>query len=151
MFYRFLMVLTPMTPTPKFSVWCEHRVILAVISGSWDLITAADYVSEFKNLAAGLVDAPWAHIVYLDQWQLGVPEIEPVVQELVHWCIDNNLKFAAHVYCPNMIKQYQLDRMIVDNTSCLEKRVYPTQQQAFEWLASVGFALESRDLLRKVT
>ena len=140
-----------MTPTPKFILWCEQRVILAVINGSWDRITAVDYATEFKNLAAGLADAPWAHIVYLEQWQLGVPEIEPVVQELVNWCIDNNLKFVAQVYCPNMLKQYQLERMIVDNTSRVEKRVYPTQQQAFEWLASVGFALSPQDLLHKVT
>jgi hypothetical protein len=145
------MVLTVMTPTPKFNLWCEQRVILAVVSGSWDKIAALDYACEFKALAAGLIDAPWAHIVYLEQWQLGVPEMEPVVQDLLQWCIDHNLRFAAQVYCPNMIKQYQLDRMIPGRTPSFERRVYSTQQQAFDWLASVGFAVEPQDLSLKTT
>ena len=61
----------------KFQIWCEQRVVLAVVSGSWDWITAEQYSTEFKKVAAQLLDSQWAHIVYLDQWELGVPEIEP--------------------------------------------------------------------------
>ena len=69
-----------MKPTPKFRLWREQNVILATTNGSWNRFTAEDYAAEFKALAQPLTAAPWAHIVYLDNWQLGVPEIEPVWQ-----------------------------------------------------------------------
>ncbi|WP_445767155.1 hypothetical protein [Rheinheimera sp.] len=134
-----------MKPTPKFKLWREQRVILASINGSWNRFTAEDYASEFKALAVPLAGADWAHIVYLDNWQLGVPEMEPVIKQLLHWCIRHNLRYAAQVYCPDMLKKYQLDRMIV-STHSFERRVYPNEQDAFAWLASIGFATDTNQL-----
>lgn len=135
---------------PKFQLWREQQVILAAVNSSWDRRTAEEYMREFTKLAAPLTDSPWAHLVYLEKWQLGVPEIEPVIQELVQWCINNNLRFVAQVYCPHMVKQYQLNRMIIDNSEIFEKRVYPTQQEAFSWLASQGFHIPTQDLSHKL-
>jgi hypothetical protein len=128
--------------TSKFRLWRDQQVLVAVISGSWDQQTAADYTAEFIRTALPLINQPWAHIVYLDQWQLGVPEIEPVIQQLVTWCVNNQLRYAAHVYCPHMVKQYQLNRMISDETQRFEKRTYPIAEDAFAWLASHGFMVE---------
>lgn len=135
----------------KFQLWCEQKVILAVVNGSWDRRTAEEYAAGFKQLAAPLVHAPWAHIVYLDQWELGVPAIEPVIQDLVTWCIEHKLRCAAQVYCPNMVKKYQLERMIVDHTAFFERRVYPTQLEAFQWLASEGFLLETQNFQQQAS
>jgi hypothetical protein len=135
-----------MKPTPKFRIWQEQQVILASVNGSWNRFTAEDYAQEFKALAKPLVGTDWAHIVYLDNWQLGVPEIEPVITELVNWCIANGLRYAAQVYCPNMIKRYQLDKMIVEHTAQFERRVYPDEQHALSWLSSLGFAVDSTTL-----
>jgi hypothetical protein len=135
-------------PTSKFVLWREQRVILAKVKGGWNKFTAEDFSSQFKAIAMPLVGNDWAHIVYLDNWQLGVPEIEPVIQDLVSWCIGNGLRFAAQVYCPHMVKQYQLDRMIVDSSEYFEKRVYPNQQDAFQWLTECGFTTQSQNLLQ---
>lgn len=137
-----------MAPYSKFSLWRENRIILAKANGSWSRFTAEDYASQFKALAMPLAGEDWAHIVYLDNWQLGAPEIEPVVKDLVSWCLQNGLRFTAQVYCPNMVKQYQLDRMIIDSTSQFEKRVYPNQQDAFAWLESLGFGSQCQNLLK---
>lgn len=136
---------------PKFHLWREQKVILALVNGSWDRRTAEEYASEFKNLAAQLMDSQWAHIVYLDQWELGVPEIEPIIRDLVQWCITHKLRFAAQVYCPHMVKRYQLERMIVERTDIFERRVYPTQHEAFQWLASEGFYMETQDFQQKAS
>lgn len=140
---------TYMQPTPKFILWREQRVILARINGSWNRFTAEDFSSEFKVLAMPLTHDDWAHIVYLDNWELGAPDIEPVVKELVSWCLHHGLRYAAQVYCLNMVKQYQLERMVIDSNELFEKRVYPNQQDAFAWLASVGFATECQNLLQE--
>ena len=137
-----------MQPTPKFRLWREQRVILASAAGSWNRFTAEDYAKEFKALAKPLIGSDWAHIVYLDNWQLGVPEIEPVITELVSWCLDNGLRYTAQVYCPNMVKRYQLDRMIANSHVHFEKRVYANEQQALAWLSSLGFAVDSTTLQR---
>lgn len=125
-------------------------MILAVVNGSWDRRTAEEYMNEFKKLAAPLTNTPWAHLVYLEKWDLGVPQIEPVIKELVQWCINHNLRFVAQIYCPHMVKQYQLNRMIIDNSAIFEKRVCPTQQEAFSWLASKGFRIETENFSQKL-
>lgn len=135
----------------KFSVWREQRVVLAVVNGSWDRTTAEEYAAEFRRQAAPLLGSDWAHIVYLDQWQLGVPEIEPVIQHLVQWCISNQLRYAAQIYCPHMVKMYQLERMIVDRTDAFERRVYPTEAGAFAWLAEKGFQMDTLSLVQKAS
>lgn len=135
-----------MKPMTDFTIWREQRVILAIVTGSWNRFTAEDYAQEFKKQAKPLSGSDWAHIVYLDNWQLGVPEIEPVVADLVSWCLANGLRYAAQVYCPNMIKRYQLDKMIVEHAAQFERRVYPDEQQALAWLSSLGFTVDSSTL-----
>ena len=128
-----------MAPVYDFKIWRENNVLVAIICGSWSKLSAQDFANEFKQAAAPLTGQPWAHIVYMDDWNLGVPEIEPVVQELVTWCINNNLRYAAQVHCPNMVKRYQIDRMVIEKSDGFERRIFPEQQPAFAWLASLGF------------
>lgn len=132
----------------KFILWRDGNLILAKANGSWSRFTAEDYASQFKALAMPLAGDNWAHIIYLENWQLGAPDIEPTVKDLVSWCLHNGLRYAAQVYCPSMIKQYQLDRMIIASTADFEKRVYPNQQDAFAWLASLGYSSHCQDLIR---
>lgn len=141
-----------MTP---FTLWTEQQVLLAVVRGGWNERTALDYAEAFKAAAKPLLGDDWAHIVYLDDWELGGPEIEPVVRGLVNWCLDHRLRLAAHVYSPNMVKQYQLNKMVSDTirlsaTEQFEKRVYSTDLEAFAWLHQLGFATESLNFTKKI-
>jgi hypothetical protein len=128
-----------MVEAKAFQIWVENRVVLACIRGCWDRFAAEDYSRAFKAAATRLTGQPWAHIVYLDDWQLGTPDIEPIVQELVTWCLHNGLVLTAQVYCPHSVKRYQLDKMIIEKTLTFERRVYAEQHQAFNWLAERGF------------
>lgn len=141
-----------MTP---FTLWTEQQVLLAVVHSGWNERTAQDYSDAFKLAVKPLLGQPWAHIVYLDDWQLGVPAIEPIVRDLVTWCVNNGLRHAAHVYSPNMVKQYQLNKMVSDTirlspTEQFEKRVYSTDLEAFAWLHQLGFATESLNFTKKI-
>jgi len=51
----------------------------------------------FKSIARPLSQQPWGHLVYLDDWELGVPEITPIIQNLVDWCTHNGLKKSAQI------------------------------------------------------
>ncbi len=133
-----------MATQAKFKVWREEQVLLATVYGSWNQQTARDFVDEFVKTAIPILDAPWAHIVYLDHWELGVPEIEPIIQQLVDWSVSHHLRVAAQVYCPHMVKKYQLERMTAIKSPSFEKRAYPTQQAAFDWLAAEGFSVQQQ-------
>lgn len=134
--------------TRAFQIWVENQVLLACIAGSWDRRVAEDYSTAFKAAANGFKGQRWAHIVYLDDWNLGTPEIEPIIQELVTWCLHNGLVLTAQVYCPHSVKRYQLDKMIIEKTLTFERRVYDNQQEAFNWLAEQGFVVDDTSLKR---
>lgn len=125
-----------------FKVWTEQRVVMAVVRGGWNERVALDYAEAFRQ-AAPLAGADWAHLVYLDDWVLGVPEIEPVIRDLVAWCQQRQLRYVAQIYSPNMVKQYQLERMISTQNGGFDKRVYADEAAAFGWLAAQGFVTDS--------
>ncbi|GGW49382.1 hypothetical protein [Alishewanella tabrizica] len=132
----------------RFQIWSENNVLLACVTGSWDHYVAEDYCKAFKAVAAEFKGQRWAHIVYLDDWQLGTPDIEPIIQNLVTWCLHNGLVLTAQVYCPHSVKRYQLDKMIIDKTLTFERRMYSEEQSAFNWLAEKGFMVENTSLKR---
>ena len=104
------------------------------------------YSKALKLAAAKFKGQQWAHIVYLDDWQLGTPDIEPIVQELVGWCLQNSLIVTAQVYCPHSVKRYQLDKMIIEKTPTFERRVYANEDDAFNWLEQHGFSVHHASL-----
>ncbi len=53
-----------------FKVWTEQRVVMAVVRGGWNERVALDYAESFRQAAAPLAGADWAHLVYLDDWVL---------------------------------------------------------------------------------
>jgi len=128
-----------------FTLWVEQRVLLSIVRGGWSELTAHDYCAMFKTTAKPLLQSgePWAHLVYLDDWGLGCPEIEPIIRGLAGWAVGNGLSYFAQVYSPNMVKQYQLDRMLVSDLGTCEKRTYTVEADAFNWLAEMGFETDS--------
>lgn len=124
-----------------FTLWVEQRVLLSIVRGGWSELTAHDYCAMFKSTAKPLLQSgePWAHLVYLDDWGLGCPEIEPIIRGLAGWAVGNGLSYFAQVYSPNMVKQYQLDRMLVSPTGQCEKRLFPHPDEAIAWLTAQGF------------
>lgn len=138
-----------------FSVWTERSVLLTVVRGGWGERTAMDYCDAFKTAAKSFISAnkglgqDWAHIVYLDDWELGSPDIEPIIRGLANWAVGNRLGYFAQVYSPNMLKQYQLERMLISNLDTCEKRVFTHQADAFAWLAEMGYRTETLDMAAK--
>jgi hypothetical protein len=118
----------------SFELWRTDDVLNASLSGIWNGTVASQYRSEFIKQASMIAHAPWAHIVYLDSWILGTPEIEPIIQGLVKWCNNNNLAFAAHVYSRNMLKEYQLNKMLVSDQNRFELCHFDELESAISWL-----------------
>jgi hypothetical protein len=80
-------------------------------------------------------------MVLLDEWQLGVPEMGPVIEALVHWCIDNGLRRAAHVYQPSLLKKLQLEDLVTGSEQGFQRRAFSSVDVALAWLKEEGFEL----------
>ena len=123
----------------SFDLWQTDNILNASITGLWNGSVASQYRSAFVKQASLLCHAPWAHIVYLDNWVLGTPEIEPIIQGLVKWCNNNNLAFAAHVYSRNMLKEYQLNKMLVSDQNRFVLCHFDELESAVNWLIANGY------------
>lgn len=132
-----------------FDMWIDNHVLLARLKGQWNEEMATFYSKTMKDLAAQFQKQNWAHIVYLDDWELGTPEFEPIINELVEWVINHGLVRTAQVYSPNMLKKFQMDRMVKERVGDFERRIYPDELSAFSWLASEGFPVQNEILMRK--
>lgn len=127
----------------KFKIWRDNRVLLSVVSGAWDMSEAVLYSSELKKQAEPLIGQPWAHMVLLDDWVLGTPDIEPIIGTLADWCHQNQLLKIAHVYAKNMLKSYQLDKMVEEKKGIWVRKRFDSQQEAFDWMEHQGFAVNT--------
>ena len=131
-----------------FDMWIDHQVLLAHLKGQWNLETRLAYSHKMQELGALFQGQPWAHIVYLDDWELCTPDLEPVINELVAWVIDHGLIRTAQIYSPSMIKQSQIDRMVKEKHGDFERQVFSNEQDGFSWLAEQGFTVEQSILLK---
>lgn len=130
-----------------FDIWVDNRVVLARIKGQWNEDMAKIYADQFMSICAPLTSQNWAHIVYLDDWELGTPELEPIVIELVTWLLERNLKRTAQVYSPSMLKKFQMDRMVQESINDFERQTFATESEAFTWLENEGFPVSQKNLL----
>ena len=127
-----------------FKLWQENQLLFAEIHGAWSMETALDYAAQVKQRVQSMDGKPWARIVYLDQWQLGTPDFEQVMKDLMTWCALHQLKYTAYVFHPNNMKEHQLDKFINSADYNNQKKIFTNQQEAFEWLKSVGFLVASQ-------
>ena len=124
----------------EFSLRLDGRVVVAHASGISNASNVLDFSRRFKQLVKSLSPGPWAHIVYLDDWQLGTPDIEPIVTQLVKWCEMRQLVYTAQVLNPHALKEYQLERMVQQGDTHTLRR-FDNESDAFRWLEINGFGV----------
>lgn len=127
----------------EFHIQVSGNVLCARLLGSWNAQTAEQFAEEFIVKASPLLGQPWGHLVLLEDWDLGGPEIVPIIERLVSWCINNGLTRAAQVYSPSMIKQHHLNEMVVEEFGDFHRHSFASQLAAEAWLAESGYALDS--------
>ena len=132
-----------------FDMRIDNQVLLARLKGQWNKEMASAYSKRMKEMAQHFNDQTWAHIVYLDDWELGTPELEPVINELVTWVINHGLTRTAQVFKASMLKKSQMDRMVKERLGHFERQAFSTEEQAFHWLEQEGFAVEQQVLILK--
>lgn len=124
----------------NFKLWTRDNILCAELTGSWNTETALEFEVEFKKKAEKM-PKQWAHLVYLNNWDLGVPEIQQIITRLVHWCLTNGLTRAANIYDESGIKTNLLNKMIVEREGAFVRAVFDDEIKAANWLSSEGFPI----------
>lgn len=124
-----------------FDLSVEGNILIAHLYGSWNIEAALSFEKEFMVIATPLIDKSWGHLVYFEEWDLGVPEITPIVERLVGWCITHNLKRAAQIYSASVVKKHYIDIMIVEEHGEFQRQAFIEEGLATSWLNSEGFYL----------
>lgn len=130
-----------------FKLVAHDDILYAKLNGSWNKETAFRFSREFKALIEKSMPHRWAHFVCLNDWELGVPEFEPIIQELADWCIINGLVCAAQVFNHSIIAKYQVDKIVTENSSDFSRKQFTDQNTAISWLRYKGFEIKPEILL----
>lgn len=125
----------------QFDIWLDNRVVLARVKGQCNEDLAQQYACAFREAIKPLAGQPWAHILYLDDWELATPEVEIIMTELIRFLVQNGLTCSAQVYASNPLKQFQLDRIVKEKKEVFKRRTFNEQSSAFKWLESEGFPI----------
>lgn len=121
-----------------YKIWLIERTVYAQLWGSWNEEAALQFEQDFKTKASALT-GPWAHMVYLNDWELGTPDMLPIIERLVKWCIDNGLQRAANIYLPSTLKSDLLNKMIVQQQGDFIRAVFDNPQDGAAWLTEQGY------------
>jgi hypothetical protein len=122
-----------------FKLTRQNQLIVAEIRGAWSKEAAEDYARELKQLVQKMDGQSWARIVYLDQWQLGTPDFEKEMAQLLSWCIRHQLRYTAYVFRPDKLKEHQLNKFIQTTDDTGHTKVFTNTAEAFDWLRQCGF------------
>ena len=122
-----------------FKIWCQGSTVFAELKGNWNEEAALEFEKEFMRAAASMPEQ-WAHLVYLNDWQICVPQMMEIIQRLVAWCIDNGLVRAANIYDPSDMKSSLINKMVVQQEGTFVRAVFDNDADAAAWLTEEGFA-----------
>ena len=126
----------------RFEITVRGQVLILKALEQWNEEAALAFEQEWMRLATPIANAPWAHLVFLDDWELSTPEVAPIISRVVVWSVAHNMTHAAQVYSPNMLKKYEPDRMVDNSKLPFEKQVFLNENDAIQWLNGAGFYLD---------
>lgn len=127
----------------SFKIWTVNNVVISKVYGIWNQIAAENYADEFQRHANKLTP-PWAHLVYLNDWELCSPDVFPVVNDLVEWCIKKQLIRAANVFSPSYIKEGFVNKVVLQQQGEFQRVVFDNENEAIQWLADEGFNISQK-------
>jgi hypothetical protein len=129
-------------PHGEFKLQISNNIIVARLTGTWNKECAESF-SEAFIAQVKLLDSPsWAHLVFLNDWEISVPEIIPVVTDLATFCMHNGLEKSAQVYSKSIVKKMYLDKMVIEIHGNFERRVFSDADMAVHWLKGYGFTVQ---------
>lgn len=133
-----------------WEIQVSNNIVVQWFGGSWNEEAIVKYVDEFRDKTRHLNSCEWAIMSFFDEWELGVPGIEPLVAEHCSWFKRNGCVKDCHIYTPNIVASEQLERMIPHTDATYERRVFSSYVPAYSWLKTHDFILEDENILERM-
>ena len=115
----------------------EHIVMIKG-KGGWNLETALAYSRDFKLASKDVIADPWVCIGYGVDWELGVPETEPVLHDLYEWMVANGcLKQITIILNP--ISKMQLTKYVEVKSPNYSVELVSSVEEVMNSLGQLGF------------
>ncbi|NVK23444.1 MAG: hypothetical protein HWE10_00815 [Gammaproteobacteria bacterium] len=123
----------------SYKIEVNNQTITVRFYGSWSKETSEKMCKAFMQEVTAISNKPWACIIDLTEWELGVPEAWAPIAETNRWCAKNNQVFEA-VVCTMSIQKFIL-KALQQELPNTESEFFASESQAINWLAEKGFIL----------
>jgi hypothetical protein len=133
---------TYFAPHGEFKLHVNNNIILARLSGAWNEECAKSFSQAFRQHVKLLNNQKWGHLVLLENWEISVPDIIPIVTDLATFCINNGLEKSAQVASESMMKKMYLEKMAIEKHDIFERQIFSDQNKAIEWLNRYDFTID---------
>ncbi len=134
----------------KWKIQVKDNYVLQWFGGCWNEEAAIQYCQEFQDKTAHLKGTEWAIFSFFDDWELGVPEIEPHVVEHCRLFKANGCSKDCHIYSRTAAKSMQLEKMIPHTEGNYERRVFCGEDDAIAWMKVCHFEIDVGNFLEDV-
>jgi len=134
----------------SWEVKVKDNYVLQWFSGCWNEEAAIQYCQEFKDKTKSLKSSQWAIVSFFDDWELGVPEIEPHVIEHCRLFKENGCIKDCHVYTTSAAKSMQLENIVPHTEGNYERRVFSASEDAIAWMKECGFEIDVKDFIENI-
>lgn len=118
------------------------RVLVTQTAGAWNLPAMELFCQEYLQQIEPICEQPWASLLLIDQFELGVPEFEPLLKALLHNLTERNLVREAAVFSGGYLREQQMQRNLPLHKTAYQRRNFTDIEQACHWLQREGFAIQ---------
>lgn len=127
----------------------KGNYVLQWFSGCWNEEAAIQYSEDFLNKTGHLRGTSWAIVSFFDEWELGVPEIEPHLVAHCQRFISNGCTKDCHIYTPAAAKSMQLENIVPHTNGGYERRVFTNADDAIAWMKVCQFNINIDGFIEK--
>lgn len=113
------------------------KVLISEWHGAWNLETSLAWSKHYLELAQALSHSPWASLIDLSQWELGTPDINPVIEKVNVWSDSNYLTHEGVVCALNL--QSEMAVITHQTMQNVQAATFANKNEAKNWLASNGY------------
>jgi len=114
----------------------DQQVLMLQCTGPWNIELFRQMEIDMKQAIFPISDKPWACMLDLLHWELGVYEMWEDVKKLNQWSADHNQKFEAVVTNKNIIKILLQES---HQSFCdVETKFFDNREEAMQWLEDKG-------------
>lgn len=127
-----------------WKIYIHQKTLVIHTAGAWNRSAMEMFCDEIKSTAQTLIEGqrPWSSLILLDDYELGVPDIEPLLQSLLQHLVERGLTREAAVFNGGFARMEQMARNLPADSPQYIRQNFNCVEDAGSWLQQQGFPLD---------